>query len=198
MLKSDGGPCIVELKKEAVKKVRELAKVESILEASEVAETSGVIEQAVKAIKGKVRTLKFATKEFHGTPIPETHSMLTWRVGFAGQIMSRSHRYSGDRQTAFELRKSKKYRRALPVFAEKVLVLGAGKHRVKVEPRAIPGIFVGICEKTDMLQERTADGIMRVTNVRWLPEAVASNQVRAMENEGIWTKACLHQMECRT
>eukprot|EP00971_Amphidinium_carterae_P323355 6426141-Amphidinium_carterae.2 len=104
VLKSDGEPYIVELKKEVVRRVRELTKVEIILEESEVAEsqTPGVIAQAVRAVEEKVWTLKFATEELHGTPITEDHLMLTWCVELAGQIMSRSHRYSSDGQTAFQ------------------------------------------------------------------------------------------------
>ena len=67
VLKSDGEPAIMEMKREAVKRAREEVAVEVIFEESHayVSQTNGVIEQAVGAVKAKTRTLKFAVEEMH-------------------------------------------------------------------------------------------------------------------------------------
>ena len=68
ILKSDGGPAIIEMKREAVKRAREEVAVEVIFEESHayVSQTNGVVEQAVGAIEANTRMLKFATEEIHG------------------------------------------------------------------------------------------------------------------------------------
>ena len=171
ILKSDGEPAIVEMKREAVKRAREEVAVEVILEESHayVSQTNGVVEQAVGAIEAKTRTLKFATEEMHGVKLEPNSPVLTWAVSYAGQMVSRAHRYSSDGRTAYELRKGKPYKRRLPVFGEKVLAMSLGKRRLKSEYRTFEAIYLGLAERSDMLIVGNVDGCQRVATVKRLP-----------------------------
>ena len=171
ILKSDGEPAIIEMKREAVKRAREEVAVEVIFEESHayVSQTNGVVEQAVGAIEAKTRTLKFATEELHGVKLEPNSPVLTWAVAYAGQMMSRAHRYSSDGRTAYELRKGKPYKRRLPVFGEKVLAMSLGKRRLKSEYRTFEAIYLGLAERSDMLIVGNADGCQRVATVKRLP-----------------------------
>jgi hypothetical protein len=104
ILKTDNEPAILELKHEAVRLGREEINVEIIMEESRdyVSETNGPVELAVRQVEEKIRTLKFAVEEMHGVKIEDDHPVLKWAVRYAGQIMSRAHRYEADGRTAYE------------------------------------------------------------------------------------------------
>ena len=133
ILRTDNEPAILELKRAAVKLAREEVSVEVIPEESTeyVSQTNGFVEQAVQAIERKVRTLKFSVEDLHGVTLPPNHPLLVWAVEYAGQIENRAHRYTGDGRTAFELRRGRAYKRALPVFGEKVAAIKLGKKKMK-------------------------------------------------------------------
>ena len=160
ILKSDGEPAVKELKREAVKRAREEVNVEVIFEESHayVSETAGLVEQAVRQIEERTRTLRFATEEMHGTKLEPDSPILPWAVKYSGQIMSRAHRFDVDGRTAYELRKGKPYRRRLPAFGEKVSAMTLGKRRMKSEYRCFEGIFLGLAERSDMLIVGNAEG----------------------------------------
>ena len=71
ILKSDGGPAINEMNREAVKRAREEVNMEVIFEESHayVSETAGLVEQAIRQVEERTRTLRFATEEMHGTKL---------------------------------------------------------------------------------------------------------------------------------
>ena len=94
--------------------------------------------------------------------------VLTWAVSYAGQMISRAHRYSSDGRTAYELRKGKPYKRRLPIFGEKVLAMSLGKRRLKSEYRTFEAIYLGLAERSDMLIVGNADGCQRVATVKRL------------------------------
>ena len=170
ILKSDDEAAIKELKREAVKLAREEVNVEVVMEESMdyVSETNGPVEQAVRQIEDKIRTLKFAMEEMHGTKVDSDAPVLKWAVRYAGQIMSRAHRYEADGRTSYELRKGKPYRRALPIFGEKVSAMTLGKRRMKSEYRCFEAIFLGLVARSDMLIVGNKDGCFRVACIKRL------------------------------
>ena len=95
--------------------------------------------------------MKFSVEELHDVKLPANHPLLVWAVEYASQVTNRAHRYAGDGRTAFELRRGKAYRRALPVFGEKVAAMVLGKKKQKAEYRTFEAIFVGLVERSDML-----------------------------------------------
>ena len=121
ILKSDGEPAIKELKREAVKLAREEVNIEVVMEESMeyVSETNGPVEQAVRAVEDKVRTLKFAVEEMHGVKIESDAPIFKWVVLYGGQIMSRAHRYEVAGRTAYERRKGQPYKRNCQCLANK-------------------------------------------------------------------------------
>ena len=64
-------------------------------------------------------------------------------------------------KTAYELRKGRKFARALPHFAEKILfmVLGVTNGVARVEPRWEDGIFLGVSDRSDELNVGTERGM---------------------------------------
>ena len=116
ILKSDGEPASIALKRLAARMVREEYRIEIVPEESEayISQTSGTAEQAVYMVQGNIRTLRFAAEKLHGVELEDSHVLLTWAAEFAGQIMSRAHRYTSDGRTAFERIKGRRCRSPMP------------------------------------------------------------------------------------
>ena len=73
-----------------------------------------------------------------------------------------------DGKTAYELRKGRKFARALPHFAEHILFMvpGVTKGVAKVEPRWEDGNFLGVSDLSDELYVGTERGMHKVRTVR--------------------------------
>ena len=71
-------------------------------------------------------------------------------------------------KTAYELRKGRKFARALPHFAENILFMipGVTKGLARVEPRWEDGIFLGVSDRSDELYVGTERGMHKVRTVR--------------------------------
>ena len=63
--------------------------------------SAGMVENAIKLVKEKVRSLVIATRELHGVVVDPEHVALAWCVRFAGQIISRTVK-GADGRTAFQ------------------------------------------------------------------------------------------------
>ena len=112
---------------------------ESALYASQ---SNGLAESAVKDAKDAVRLNLACLARRFGQEFPGGHPHLTWLVKHSVAMVNRCRRGS-DVKTACELRKGRKFARALPHFAEKILFMipGVTKGVARVEPRWEDGIF---------------------------------------------------------
>ena len=112
-------------------------------------QSNGLAESAVKDSKDAVRTnLACLVRRFR-QEFPERHPVLTWLVQCSVTMVNRCRR-GPDGKTANELRKVRKFARALPHFAEKILFMisGVTKGVARVEPRWEDGIFLGVTGAT--------------------------------------------------
>ena len=73
-----------------------------------------------------------------------------------------------DGKRAHELRTARKFSRALPHFAEKILfmILGVTKGVARVEPRWEDGIFLGMSDRRDELYVGSERGMHKVRTVK--------------------------------
>ena len=53
-----------------------------------VSAANGLAEGAVKEIKAKCRTLKYATDQMYGVELPPTHPCLPWLVLYSAQLIN--------------------------------------------------------------------------------------------------------------
>jgi hypothetical protein len=107
-LKSDQEPAIIALKTAAVKIVQGATGKEIVMEESPVgdSQSNGLAENAVKEIKGIVRSMRWAYDEMHGVKLSVSSPVLPWMVRYAGAMLSRTRR-GADGRTAYELRRGK-------------------------------------------------------------------------------------------
>ena len=70
--------------------------------------------------------------------------------------------------TAYELRKERKFERALPHFVEKIrfMIPGVTKGVARVEPRWEDGIFLGVSDRSDERHMGSVRGMHKVRTVR--------------------------------
>ena len=106
-------------------------------------QSDGLSKSAVKDVKDAVRTNLACLVRRSGLEFPAGHPVLTWLVKYSVAMVNRC-RIGPDCKTAHELRKGRKFARALPHFAEKILFMipGVTKGVARVEPRGKNGIFL--------------------------------------------------------
>ena len=92
---------------------------------------------------------------------------MSWLVMYSVAMVNRCRR-GPDGKTAYDLRKRRKFARALPYFAEKILfmVLGVTKGVARVEPRWEDGVFLGVSDRSDELHVGTERAMHMVRTVR--------------------------------
>ena len=129
------------------------------------------VERAIWEVEGMARTLIFAAEEAHGVKTELDHPLRLWAIEYAGQLLSRCQRSTRDGRTAYELRKGRPYRRALPCFGEPVLYLkvAPGKRRRKYEDRWETAVYVGLVDRSNEVRVCSPAGAFRVNNIRRLP-----------------------------
>ena len=96
-------------------------------------ESNGLAESAVKDAKDAVRTCLVGR---FGQEFSRGHPVLSWLVKHSVAMVNRCRR-GPDGKTAYELRKGRKFARALPHFAEKILFM-------------VPGVTKGVASRTKM------------------------------------------------
>ena len=140
LIRSDNEPAILSMK-EAAATALKLAGVNVKTEESALydSQSNGLADSAVKDVKDAVRTnLACLVKRF-GREFPGGHPILTWLVKYSVAMVNRCRR-GPDGKTAYELRKGRKFARALPHFAEKILFM-------------IPGVTKGIVSSSWVQRE---------------------------------------------
>ena len=166
ILKSDGEPAILEMKRAAAAECRANHGHTIIFEESPVGEhqSNGFIEECVRSVKAKCRTLKFACEELHGTKISSEHPVLPWLVRHASACLAYGQR-GPDGRTPYERKRAKSFRISLPCFGEKVLYLRIPK-RSGLDDRWNEGIFVGLVRRTQELLVATPEGVYKCRSVK--------------------------------
>ena len=106
---------------------------------------NGLAEGAVKEVKAKVRTLRFAVERNLRQVIPDTAAVLAWLVAFAAFTINVT-RVGTDGKTAFQLRYGRSFKRPLVGWGQKVQFQRVGKadSRVEATSRWDEGILLGM------------------------------------------------------
>ena len=114
-------------------------------------QSNGLVENAVKEIKGVARTLRHCLCELHNVEVPHGHPVLTWLVQHAAGCINRGQ-LGPYGQTAYYRWKGGPFKRSLPPFGEMVEFLPAGKRQTStIGDRWLAGIYLGVVEKSSEL-----------------------------------------------
>ena len=179
LIRSDNEPGILALKEStatALKLTGVTVKMkESALHDSQ---SNGVADIPLKDVEDAVRTDLACLVRRFGQEFPGRHPVLTWLVKYSVAMVNRCRRGS-DGKTAYELRKGRKFARALPHLAEKIffMILGVTKGVARVDPRWEDGIFLGVSDQSDELHvgtEREACTRFEHSGIARLPNELTS------------------------
>ena len=192
VIKSDNEPSITALTRDMACRKEDGAvdivepnegsrKMEIFPENAEVGESqiNGLVERAVASMEGMVRTLKAPLEARIGMKLPPTSNALKWLVEHAAYLYNR-HKVGPDGKTPYERWKSKRAKRTLCEFGERVLYLPLkGARNGKLEAKFEYGIFVGVLERSGEAIISTEAGMVKARTVkrlleenRWKPELV--------------------------
>ena len=127
MVRSDHVPAML-----AIKKLKERSGVRVIAQAC-------MVENVIKKVKEKVRTLVTATRELHGVVMDPGRVALAWCLRFAGEIKG------ADGLTAFQraFQRTSHPRAMLSAWREKILYLEASKKKIRITDKFLDAIFFG-------------------------------------------------------
>ena len=168
LIRSDNEPTILALK-ESTATALKLAGVTIKTEESALydKQCNGLAESAVKDATDAVRTNLACLFRRFGQEYTGEHPVLSWLVKYSVAMVNR-YRRGPDGKTAYELRKGRRFVRALPHLAEKILFMIPGVTRTvaRVEPRREDGIFLGVSDRSDELYVGTERGMHKVRTVR--------------------------------
>ena len=130
LIRSDNEPSILALK-ESTATAMKLAGVTIKAEesASYDSQSNGLAESVVKDANDVVRTNLACLVRRFGQEFTGEHPVLSCLVKYSVAMVNRNRR-DPDGKTAHELRKGRRFARALPYFAEKILFMIPGSRRV--------------------------------------------------------------------
>ena len=168
LVRSDTEPAILAMKESAATALRLAgANVKTDESALCDSHSNGIAVSAVKDAKDAVRTNLACLVRRFKQEFPRKHPFVIWLVKYSVAMVKRCRR-GPDGKTAFELRKGRKFARALPHFAEKILLMvpGVTKGVARVEPRWEAGIFLGVSDRSDELYVGTERGMHKFRTVR--------------------------------
>ena len=164
IFKSDQEPAILALKEE----VRRMLSQDVIMEASPVGESqsNGREENAVRRVKGQLRTIKEGLDYRYGARIPASHPVLSWIPRQAAATLTR-YSVGKDGRTPYQRWKGKRFKKEVAEFGECVWYLRPRTKGVTgMMGRWSEGIWLGVREETGEAMIGTKDGVMRARTVR--------------------------------
>ena len=148
LVRSDHEPSILALKESTATALKLAGVTINVYDS----QSNGLAESAVNDAKDAVRMNLACLVRRFGQEFTGEHPVLSWLVKYSVAVVNR-YRRGPDGKTAYELRKGRRFARALPYFAEKILFMipGVTKGVARVEPRWEDGIFLGVSDRSDEL-----------------------------------------------
>lgn len=179
ILKSDGEPSIIALKREVKAKA---TGIEVILQEAPTGDHSanGAVEVAVRDEKRQARALLSELEEHLGK-LEDTHPLLTWLSRHAAFCLSR-FKIQDDGKTPYQRLTGRKWNRPMVTFGEKVYFRPLDAYKVSKEGdterktgdlgrRVMSGHYVGTHGRNADVLVMTTQGVIRGNTVHRKPEA---------------------------
>ena len=150
LIRSDNEPSILALKEStatALKLAGVTIKTEESALYARLAKQRAGRERFEGCERCRENELGLSVRRF-GQEFTSEHPVLSWLVKYSVAMVNR-YRRGPDGKTAYELRNGRRFARALPHFAEKILFMipGVTKGVARVEPRWEDGIFLGVSDR---------------------------------------------------
>ncbi|CAK0841849.1 unnamed protein product [Prorocentrum cordatum] len=168
---SDGENPLLALKRDVCSKAEGK---ELLLRESPVGEhqANGAAENAVKVIKGVVRTVLVSAQAKWKHRLPFGHPLMLWAPTYAAQMLNR-FKIGDDGKTSEQRRSGKRWEKVTVLFGERIQVKKLVKDSLKrdLEPRWVTGYYAGHTSRSGTALVLTSKGVQRGTAISRLPPA---------------------------
>ncbi len=175
ILKSDGEPAVLKMKKQVMEKIAKENGIILVLEEKPIrdAKSNPDAESANNIAAGLLRCHKAQLDEKLQHMVASDHPIVSWLTMYCGVLYNTTHGGS-DGLTPFERARGRRMGRPLCMFGERVLYMPVpmgNDKKAKMEPSYVPGIFLGLVERTGEVIIGTADGCaVRCRSYRRVPK----------------------------
>ena len=180
IVRSDNEPAMLAFRNAVIRELKERFGVRAIAQAPPKYDSAsaGTVENAIKQVKEKVRTLVAATRELHGVVMDLEHVALAWCVRFAGQIIFRTVK-GADGLTAFQraFQRASHPRAMSAAWRERILYLEPSKKKVQITDKFLDCFFLGIREGSEEFFVGTPAGCVVCRTVKRRPREDAADPV---------------------
>ena len=149
ILKSNNEPAIVKLLKETLSTLK-VSGVDQVGEEHSPpydSQANGSVENAVKLVKARMRTLKLCLERRIGKRIPPRHPIMSWLAPHAAAILRYRSR-GDDGKTPYERIRLRPFNGRLVAFGERCGYKLKSKEPTDEEHKWYQGIALGICPST--------------------------------------------------
>ncbi len=125
-------------------------------------QSNGHIENAVKQIKGQMRSIRYSLESKLGCKLSNNDDLLKWIPHFAADIISKFRR-GRDGKTAYEKELGRKWSRQALEFGEKIMLRIAeevpGRPKRDWKQRLVEARFIGYHSRSNSIMGLTAEGV---------------------------------------
>ena len=165
-LKSDQEPAIVTLQTAIQELKTNVIPVNSPVGESE---SNGRVENAIRRVQEKIRTLRHQLETGIKCNIPDTAPIMAWLIRWAAEVISK-YAPGDDGKTAYERLRNETCVVPVVPFGEAVMYLPMETAKnSKGEPAKKLGIWIGTIERTEETLIGTGNGIIKCRTVSRLP-----------------------------
>lgn len=181
---NDQEPAIVALQEE----VRQLRRSKTFCVNSIVgeSESNGRVENAIRQVQAKVRTLRSFIGSKLKTKIDLNSAFGTWLIRHSAEILTKFKVGTGGK-TAWRRRRGEDCDKPLAICGEKVMYLPlktATSHADKGEPQMYEGIWLGVNSRTEEVLIGTRRGVVKCRTTKRLPEGQRWDATLVREMKG--------------
>lgn len=155
--------------------------------------SNGAAENAVKLVKGLIRSLKDDLESRLGTSIPETHGLLSWLVRQAAYVY-RQYSLGPDGRTPHERLTGRRSRPAVAEFCERVWWMPLQTPANRLPPlgaRCESGFYLGVSPNSAESFVLTSTGAVRTRTIRrrpegerWTAELLETDKITVLQPNG--------------
>ena len=170
VFQSDGESPLLALKQQIAEKA---SPTELVMRESPVGDhkANGASENAVKQIKGRVRSMLLGAQAHWGRKLPFQHPLVVWAPRHAANVINR-YVLGPDGKTAEERRTGRRWEKPAIAYAERIRTRALVRDQRKrdLEPRFLEGLYIGHATRSATVFILTKEGVQRGTTVVRLPE----------------------------
>ena len=149
-------------------------------------ECNGRVENAIRRIKEKTRTLIAQIEDGMKDKIPKGSNIIPWLVRWSGELLSK-YALVYDGKTPYERLRGERSKVPLATFGEAVLYLPlktAKPLKEQAQPKMKMGIWLGVIERTEETIIGTDMGIVKCRTINRLPEDQRWNKSMILSMKG--------------